>query len=108
MLKRVFSVVLACVLVLSPGGRQAHAGDRAGNETRILVTSDLHFTLQSESSIYPLMDQIENIAEVLAEQVIKVRPDALILCGDNSNSGRASDVRALTDILRRIREAGSR
>lgn len=106
MLKRVFSVVLACVLVLSLGGRQAHAGDRAGNETRILVTSDLHFTLQSESSIYPLMDQIENIAEVLAEQVIKVRPDALILCGDNCNSGRASDVRALTDILRRIREAG--
>ena len=106
MLKRVFSVVLACVLVLSLGGRQAHAGDRAGNETRILVTSDLHFTLQSESSIYPLMDQIENIVEVLAEQVIKVRPDALILCGDNCNSGRASDVRALTDILRRIREAG--
>lgn len=106
MLKRVFSVVLACVLVLSLGGRQAHAGDRAGNETRILVASDLHFTLRSESSIYPLMDQIKNLTEALADQVIEAHPDALILCGDNSNSGRASDVRALIGILKRIREAG--
>ena len=106
MAKRFSCALLVCMLVLILGGGQADAEDQACHETRILVTSDLHFTLRSESSIYPLMDQIENLTEVLADQVIEANPDALILCGDNSNSGRASDVRALTDILRRIREAG--
>ena len=94
MAKRFSCVFLGCVLVLSLRGGQVCAEDQAGHETHILVTSDLHFTLRSESSIYPLMDQIENLTEALADQVIAAHPDALILCGDNSNSGRTSDVRA--------------
>ena len=106
MAKRISCVLLACILVLSLRDGQAWAEDQAEDVIHILLTSDLHFTLRAESSIYPLMDQIKNITDVLADQVIAAHPDALILCGDNSNSGQASDVRALTEILKRIREAG--
>ena len=62
MAKRIFSALLVYMLVLSLRGGQVCAEDQAGHETHILVTSDLHFTLRSESSIYPLMDQIGSLS----------------------------------------------
>ena len=80
-----------------------------GEEERTLVlviTSDLHFTLRQGVSIMPLIDRSEDLANTLADEVIALHPDAFVLCGDNTNSGRQNDAEALSAILQRIRESG--
>ena len=72
------------------------------------IISDIHYSLAAPSSISlnPLWNQICELTEAFAEQVIDIHPDVLILCGDNTNSGRKPDLLSLAGILRRVHQAG--
>ena len=101
------SLCLAAALLLSVPAQGCGTDSRDDEGTvRIAVVSDIHFSLRSDASIYPLMERIGDLVNTLADEVIARRPDALILCGDNTNSGRESDESALCAVLRRIAEAG--
>lgn len=99
--KKLFCLLLA-VLLLLPVSPQA----RAEEELCILLSADVHFTQKPDFSIYPMMNRIEDMANVMADAVIETRPDAFILCGDITNSGRNSDEEALAEILQRVHAAG--
>ena len=99
--KRILCVVLIAVLVACGLGASSKA-----DLCTFMVVSDLHFTLHSDSIIYPFMTRIQDLTETIADEVIECRPDAFLLCGDNTNSGRAEDVKALSTILHRIHAAG--
>jgi len=75
-------------------------------ELRLAVTSDLHFSLSGDGGIYPLLGHSEALVNTLIDQLLELHPDALLLCGDNTNSGRLTDMQALTASLRRLTEAG--
>ncbi len=77
-----------------------------GETLTLVITSDLHFTLRQGTSVMSLIDRSEDLINTLADEVIALHPDAFILCGDNTNSGRQTDAEALSRILLRIRESG--
>ena len=101
MRKRILSLCLLFLLVIS--------GFSAADSSKPLVlavSSDLHFSQEPSASVYSMMSRVDALANAMADQVIDLHPDAFILCGDNTNSGRQSDAEALSDILGRIRDAG--
>ena len=71
-----------------------------------IITSDLHYDQDVRFSVFPLMQHIDEIAEIMADAVISRHPDVFIMTGDNTNSGSEEDVAALTAILHRIHAAG--
>lgn len=71
-----------------------------------LVTSDLHFTLSDVSSVYTLGKYTPELARAFAEEAAGRKPDVVLMCGDNTNSSRAEDLEALTDILAPLQEGG--
>ncbi len=71
-----------------------------------VVTSDLHFTSHDVVSIYPMTEAVQELTDLFLEWVIRRRPNALIMCGDNTNSGREDDYHLLQQKLVRVREAG--
>ena len=71
-----------------------------------LVTSDLHFTLSDVSSVYTLGKYTPELARAFAEEAAERKPDVVLMCGDNTNSSRAEDLEALTDILAPLHEGG--
>lgn len=94
--------LLLGLLLLLPVSPHAEAGE----ELHILLSADLHFTQKPDASIYPMMNRIEDLGNAMADAVIETRPDAFILCGDITNSGRNSDKEALAKILQRVHAAG--
>lgn len=99
--KRVISLCLLLFLVFSG------LGAAWGSEPIVLaVSSDLHFALNPSASVYSMMSRVDALANAMADEVIALHPDAFILCGDNTNSGRSGDAEALSDILSRIHDAG--
>ena len=101
MAKRILSFLLVATLAVCGIGA-SHTTDSC----TFKMISDLHFTLQSNSTIYPFMNRIWDLTDTVADEVIDCHPDAFFLCGDNTNSGREEDVNALSSILRRIHAAG--
>lgn len=71
-----------------------------------IITSDLHYDNNVRFSVFPLMQHIDEIAEIMADEVISRHPDVFIMTGDNTNSGAEDDVKALAAILARIHAAG--
>ena len=102
-------VILFMLLVLLPSVFRAETQDASGSsELTVVITSDTHFTASpaAGSVLNPGVANIDLIMEAFADQVIDLHPDALILTGDNTNSGKAEDVAALTTILQRIHAEG--
>jgi predicted phosphodiesterase len=81
-------------------------GDAGEQEAFCLVTSDLHFTLSDVSSVYTLGKYTPELARAFAEEAAERKPDVILMCGDNTNSSRAEDLEALTDILAPLHEVG--
>lgn len=75
-----------------------------------VISSDFHYTAQENISdlIVPLMKYAKPALSALFAQVITEKPDAFIICGDNTNSGRPADMYYIRDQLRSIRDAGIR
>ena len=86
----------------------AEPEDGRSEGVTVVVTSDTHFTASPSagSVLSPGVANIAQIMEAFADQVIDLHPDALILTGDNTNSGKAEDVAALTKILQRVHAEG--
>lgn len=81
-------------------------GDAGEQQAFCLVTSDLHFTLSDVSSVYTLGKYTPELARAFAEEAAERKPDVILMCGDNTNSSRAEDLEALTDILAPLHEGG--
>jgi predicted MPP superfamily phosphohydrolase len=73
-----------------------------------VVTSDLHFTVNVDSSdaVVPAEPYASEFMEAFVNQVIAIHPDVFIMTGDNTNSGSDSDEAALSVILKRVKDAG--
>ena len=71
-----------------------------------LVTSDLHFTTREVSSVYPLGKHTPALLDVFVSEAAGLAPDVVIMCGDNTNSGRTEDSEALVRALAPLHEAG--
>lgn len=108
---------LALLFLLSGCARQVQEKENApeaetaeSTDVTFCITADLHFTAKKEVSsvIIPMMEFNTEIAHTLADEVTDLHPDALIIAGDNTNSGSRSDAEALAEILRRIRDSGVR
>lgn len=102
-------VFLFVLLVLLPSVVRAETPDAAdASELTVVITSDTHFTAAPAAGgvLNPGVANIALIMEAFADQVIDLHPDALILTGDNTNSGKAEDTAALTKILQRVHSEG--
>lgn len=72
----------------------------------LAVSSDLHFSENPSASVYSIMSRSDALVSAMADEVIALHPDAFLLCGDNTNSGRPSDSKALSEILQRVADEG--
>ena len=116
MLKHSVSVLLLLLIIslFQPSMLRGEAQDVPAassadpSELTVVITSDTHFTAVPAGGavLNPGTANIALIMEAFADQVIDLHPDALILTGDNTNSGKAEDMSALTAILQRIHAEG--
>lgn len=116
MLKHSVSVLLLLLIIslFQPSMLRGEAQDVPAassadpSELTVVITSDTHFTAVPAGGavLNPGAANIALIMEAFADQVIDLHPDALILTGDNTNSGKAEDMSALTAILQRIHAEG--
>ena len=95
--------LLAVLVLLLLAGMNPKA---QAEELHLAVTSDLHFSLSGDGGVYPLLGHSEELVNTLVDQLLELEPDVWILCGDNTNSGRAADMQALTTALKRLTDAG--
>lgn len=76
---------------------------------RAVIVSDLHYSdhmVAAISALAPMQNRIEAILQTFLSEVIDIRPDVLIICGDNTNSGDDGSQKKLAEILRRVQDAG--
>ena len=75
---------------------------------RAMVLSDLHFTQNADAdlTLVPGIALSEEITDVIIAELIDRHPDVLIMTGDNTDSGRDTDVHGLVQKLQRVREEG--
>lgn len=94
------------LILLSACGTPAPAYKDAAFSAVIL--SDLHFTADAAvvSSVVPAMPYAVSFTRALIREVIDRKPDVLIITGDNTNSGAESDMHALAEVLKPVKEAG--
>ena len=80
-----------------------------GADLTAVFISDLHFTKNENSAnVYvPGMAFAETFTEAVIAEVIDMKPDVLILTGDNTNTGSEEDVAALVSHLEKVKEAGT-
>lgn len=73
-----------------------------------MTISDLHYTSDPNviSTVVPAMPYAKQATEALLNQVIEQKPDVFLITGDNTNSGRESDMRELASYLKQIHDAG--
>lgn len=55
-----------------------------------------------------VMDYAEELAEAFTEQMLREKPDALLIAGDLTFNGEADSIRALVQKLQRVADAGIR
>lgn len=85
---------------------------------KLAVMADIHYlapTLTDHGSCFErvirnadgkVMDYAEELAEAFVEQMLREKPDALLIAGDLTFNGESDSHRALVEKLRRIAEAG--
>ena len=90
----------------------------AGTPLQLMVVSDLHyispklndggerFRYTVENADGKLTERSAELLEALEAQVLKERPDALVICGDLTFNGEHQSLRDLKEILGRIRDQG--
>ena len=78
-----------------------------GKTYTVYVSADLHMSANenSDDSIVSLMKLQRPVFNALARQLSTAKPDALILCGDNTQ-GRMSDMAMLRRYLKTLRSEG--
>ena len=54
-----------------------------------VITSDLHFKKNDKTlnPIIPQMSMIEDLTDELMAAILRMKPDAFVMLGDNTNSG---------------------
>lgn len=74
-----------------------------------VIISDLHLQTAevSDNPYVPLSSLTKEVLNAVAAETIERHPDALILCGDNTNSGNVNDLKYLHDVLRKVKESGT-
>ena len=123
-MKKVLSLILTglclilltgCEYALGPPSEQAEESPEADlspaqeqDLLQALVLSDLHYTEGKGEAVSDVsgMPYAGQITDLIAEEVIEMHPDALILTGDNTGNGNRRDARALAEKLGKIREQG--
>ena len=75
-----------------------------------VISSDLHYTSNPPASnpIIPLYPYVDILTKRLLETVMEIRPDAFILCGDQTGSGKEKDHRDLVHMLWKLKRKGIR
>lgn len=85
---------------------------------KLVVMADIHYLAPALTDHGPcfervirnadgkVMDYSEELAEAFAEQMLREKPDALLVAGDLTFNGEADSHRALAEKLRRITQAG--
>ena len=113
MVRKVLSLALVFLLLL-PG---CAAREREADYT-LAVAADLHyispaltdggaaFSALVDEGDGKLMHEIEALSEAFLDEVIALRPEALLLLGDLTFNGALESHRALAEKLRRVEEAG--
>ncbi len=74
-----------------------------------VIASDLHYDVAAppvHSVTAPLQDRIVPIIQTLLDEVIRIHPDVLILCGDLTNSGDLPSAKELSALLLKVQDAG--
>lgn len=76
----------------------------------VYVSADLHMSANenSDDSIVSLMKLQRPVFDELTRQLKAARPDALILCGDNTQGGRLNDMAMLRRYLKTLNAVGIR
>ncbi len=98
---------LAMIFLLLGGCRANEAPKASQSSFRAIIVSDLHFTTHDQSaSAIPLMRINVEATKTFLDQVIDMRPDALLITGDNTNSGFKEDEEALAQLLQKVKDAG--
>ena len=101
--KRLWMLLLGCLLSLST----ATASFGAGDSFSAIICTDLHFTQKQVSSVIVSgMGYCGELADTIMTEVIGRHPDVFLMLGDNTNSGNAEDMKALTEKIRRVKDAG--
>ncbi len=103
--------VLLMLLLAGCAARSTAREERAdplpwpeGSQT-LYVSADLHW--QDSSDLHPSqIPWLEEILRTLLDQVERDRPEALVLCGDLTNSGRLEEHQTLAALLEETRAAG--
>ncbi len=116
--KRILTAVFTAALALSCSCLRNSAAAEPGEETEIYIATDLHyiapeltdngpgFTRLVEAADGKDMLRCETITDSFLEQVVRGRPDALVLAGDLSFNGEETSLRELAGKLEQVREAG--
>lgn len=73
-----------------------------------VITADLHFKKNNKTlnPIIPQMSLIEDLTDELINTVLRMKPDAFIMLGDNTNSGAEIQCIMLKEKLLKLKEAG--
>lgn len=103
MLKR--TVILILVLFLAACRKvPTKAADLSA-----MVIADLHLQLSgaAENPYVSFSSVTKEVLDTAAEEVTDRKPDVLILCGDNTNSGSEADLRYLHDVLLEVKQSGT-
>lgn len=81
---------------------------RDEKSARVMIISDLHYTGGGAlgTSDVSGMSYSEEITDAILQEVTDRRPDALIMTGDNTNSGGKKDAASLAEKLGKVRDAG--
>ena len=113
MIRKALSLALVLLLLL-PG---CAARERAADYT-LAVAADLHyispaltdggaaFSALVDEGDGKLMHEIEALSEAFLDEVIALRPEAVLFLGDLTFNGALESHRALAEKLRRVEEAG--
>jgi len=106
--KRRIITLLAAALFFFAGCMQKKPVSYQETGFTAVIVSDLHFTEKKDTlnTIVPLMSNAAECISAMMDEVTALHPDALIITGDNTNSGSDSDEKALAKILDRVKKAG--
>ncbi|MBQ9327908.1 MAG: metallophosphoesterase [Solobacterium sp.] len=105
-MKRILTGVLLSVILLAGCGRKPTVTTEGTFTT--VITSDLHLSIDPNvnASVVRAMPYGSEVLQAIVNQVIAIHPDALILTGDNTNSGKPEDCQALHDYLKQVKDEG--
>lgn len=116
MLFSAFLILVFCCILLCIGSATACAG--LENAFTVLIATDLHYIASSltdngsyfmavtENADGKYMPGCEVLTDAFVAQVIREKPDALLLSGDLSFNGARDSHLMLAEKLKKIRDAG--